>query len=145
MTTSASTWAPGARATASSSCWSRPATPPARRGFCAADEPRGEFPLIAPREDEHEYSVDHRNGLWFIRTNDRGRNFRLVTAPVATPGREHWTELIAHRDDVMLEDVDLFAGFFIACEREDGLPRLRLWKFAGDGRGSCARRRDCLS
>ena len=98
-----------------------------------ADQPAGSFDLIAPREDEHEYSIDHRNGLWYIRTNDRGRNFRLVTAPVATPGREHWTERIAHRDAVMLEDVDLFAGFFIACEREDGLPRLRLWRFAGDG------------
>ncbi len=101
--------------------------------FLAADNPAGEFRIIAPREDEHEYSIDHRNGLWFIRTNDRGRNFRLVTAPVATPEREHWTELIAHRDAVMLEDVDLFAEFFIACEREDGLPRLRLWKFAGSG------------
>ena len=98
-----------------------------------ADEAAGSFAVIAPREDEHEYSVDHRNGLWFIRTNDRGRNFRLVTAPVATPGREHWTERIAHRDAVMLEDVDLFAGFFIAYEREDGLPRLRLWNFAGEG------------
>jgi len=99
----------------------------------AADEPEGEFTLIAEREDEHEYSVDHRNGLWFIRTNDRGRNFRLVSAPVATPGREHWTERIAHRDNVMLEDVDLFAAFFVACEREDGLPRLRLWRFGGEG------------
>ncbi|HUD75566.1 MAG TPA: prolyl oligopeptidase family serine peptidase, partial [Terracidiphilus sp.] len=99
----------------------------------AAAEPEGAFTLISPREDEHEYSIDHRNGLWFIRTNDRGRNFRLVTAPAATPGREHWTELIPHRDDVMLEEVDLFAGFFIACEREDGLPRLRLWRFVGEG------------
>jgi oligopeptidase B len=97
-----------------------------------ADEPAGNLSLIASREDEHEYSVDHRNGLWFIRTNDRGRNFRLVTAPVATPGRDYWTERIAHRDAVMLENVDLFAGFFIACEREDGLPRLRLWKFSAD-------------
>ena len=100
-----------------------------------ADDATGAFALICAREDEHEYSVDHRNGLWFIRTNDRGRNFRLVTTPEAAPGRQHWTELIAHRDKVMLEDVDLFAGFFIACEREDGLPRLRLWKFAGDGAG----------
>jgi oligopeptidase B len=100
----------------------------------SADDPTGNFALICAREGEHEYSIDHRNGLWFIRTNDRGRNFRLVTAPVAAPGREHWTELIAHRDAVMLEDVDLFAGFFIACEREEGLPRLRLWKFSGDGR-----------
>jgi oligopeptidase B len=98
-----------------------------------ADDPLGAFTIISPRQDEHEYSIDHRNGLWFIRTNDKGRNLRLVTAPVATPGREHWTEVIPHRDSVMLEDVDLFAGFFVACEREDGLPRLRLWRFAGTG------------
>ena len=99
----------------------------------SASEPDGEFKIITPREDEHEYSIDHRNGLWFIRTNDRGRNFRLVTAPVATPKREHWTELIPHRDGIMLEDVDLFEGFFVACEREAGLPRLRIARFGGNG------------
>jgi oligopeptidase B len=98
-----------------------------------ADEPEGAFTLIAPRQDDQEYSIDHRNGLWFIRTNDRGRNFRLVTAPVATPGRKHWTELIPHRDAIMLEDVDLFANFFVACERQDGLPRLRIHRFSGVG------------
>ena len=98
-----------------------------------ASEPEAAFTLISPRKDEHEYSIDHRNGLWFIRTNDRGRNFRLVTAPVATPGIEHWTERIPHRESVMLEDVDLFASFFVACEREDGLPRLRIHRFTGDG------------
>jgi oligopeptidase B len=97
----------------------------------AADNPTGAFTLIAARQDDHEYSVDHRNGLLFIRTNDKGRNFRVVTAPVATPGRDHWTELIPHRPDVMLEDIDLFANFYVACEREDGLPRLRLWSFTG--------------
>jgi oligopeptidase B len=99
----------------------------------AAADPDGAFTLICEREDEHEYSVDHRNGLWFIRTNDRGRNFRLVTAPVTGPERANWTERIAHRDDVMLEDVDLFAGFFVACEREKGLPQLRVHPFAGAG------------
>src|SRR5208283_1932142 len=69
--------------------------------FLAANEPAGAFTLISAREDEHEYWVEHRNGLWFIRTNDAGRNFRLVTAPVATPGCEHpgredWTERIPH-------------------------------------------------
>ncbi|MGH9588880.1 MAG: S9 family peptidase [Terracidiphilus sp.] len=97
-----------------------------------AERPEGEFSLMLPREDEHEYYVDHRNGLWFIRTNDRGRNFRLVTAPVDAPGRENWTEKIPHREAVMLEEVDLFAGFFVACERENGLPRLRMWRFAGE-------------
>ncbi|HTB97962.1 MAG TPA: S9 family peptidase [Terracidiphilus sp.] len=98
-----------------------------------ADDPSGSFTRIAPRIDDQEYSIDHRNGLWFIRTNDKGRNFRLVTAPIATPGREHWTESLPHRESVMLEDVDLFADFFFACEREDGLPRLRLWRFADQG------------
>ncbi len=98
-----------------------------------ANQPEGQFTLICPREDEHEYSIDHRNGLWFIRTNDRGRNFRLVTAPVATPGREHWVELIPQRDNVMIEEIDLFANFFMSCEREGGLPRLRVWRFEGNG------------
>jgi len=98
-----------------------------------AGKPHGAFTLIAARQDDHEYSIDHRNGLWYIRTNDKGRNFRLVTAPVTSPGRDHWTERIPHREHVMLEDVDLFAAFFFACEREDGLPRLRLWRFSADG------------
>ena len=98
-----------------------------------ANEPWSAWRLISERKDDHEYSLEHRNGLWFIRTNDAGRNFRLVTAPVDSPGRNHWTERIAHRPEVMLEDVDLFADFFVACEREDGLPRLRVWSFSGDG------------
>ncbi|HVZ82373.1 MAG TPA: S9 family peptidase [Terracidiphilus sp.] len=101
--------------------------------FLDAHQPEGNFTLVAPREDGHEYTIDHRNGCLFIRTNDKGRNYRLVTAPVATPGRDHWTELIPHRDSVALEDVDLFADFFFAVDREDGLPRLRLWQFSGSG------------
>ena len=99
----------------------------------AADNPNGEFSLLVPRQDEHEYSIDHRNGQWFIRTNDKGRNFRLVAAPVTAPDRANWVELIPHRPNVMLEDVDLFQDFYVACEREDGLPRLRIHRFRGDG------------
>jgi oligopeptidase B len=101
--------------------------------FLPAAEPEGEFRLICPRQDEHEYYIDHRNGLWYIRTNDKGRNFRLVTAPVDTPGPENWTERIPHRADVMLEEVDLFSAFYVACEREDGLPRMRVSRFIGVG------------
>ena len=97
-----------------------------------ADEPEGTFRVICPRQDEHEYSIDHRNDAWFIRTNDKGRNFRLVTAPVADPSRENWIERIPHRHDVMLEEVDLFSSFYIACDRENGLGRLRIWRFVGD-------------
>ena len=99
----------------------------------AADEPEGQFQLIAPREDDHEYFMEHRNDQWFIRTNDKGPNFRLVTAPVNAPQRENWTELIPYRPDAMLEDVDLFRDFFISCDRENGLPRLRVYNFSGKG------------
>jgi oligopeptidase B len=95
-------------------------------------QPLAAFSLIEGRSEEHEYSIDHRNGLWFIRTNDAGRTFRLVTAPVATPGREHWSELLPLRADVMLEDFDLFRDFLVITDREDGLPRLRLFNFSGE-------------
>ena len=101
--------------------------------FLSADDPMGAWTLIAARKDEHEYYADHRNGLFYIRTNDRGRNFRLVTAPVEAPAPEHWTEVIAHRPEVMLEDVDLFASFYVACERAEGLPKLRVARFLDDG------------
>ncbi|MBF8288774.1 MAG: ptrB [Candidatus Rokubacteria bacterium] len=101
-----------------------------------AAEPGGTWRLIAPREKDHEYEVEHGTGaggdLFYIRTNGGGRrNFRLVTAPVADPRPERWTELIAHREDVMLENVDVFAGHYVVQERVEGLTRLRVTELAG--------------
>ncbi|MBK9064954.1 MAG: hypothetical protein IPL89_17480, partial [Acidobacteria bacterium] len=62
-----------------------------------ADAPEGEWALVAAREQDHEYDVDHRGDLFYIRTNSGGRNFRLVTAPVAAPGRASWKEIVPHR------------------------------------------------
>ncbi|MEP6994274.1 MAG: S9 family peptidase [Acidobacteriota bacterium] len=94
--------------------------------YLSASAPGGELRMIAPREAEHEYSVDHRGDLFYIQTNDKGRNNRLVTAPISDPRRENWKELVAHRDDVMLEDFDLFAKWTVLYEREDALPRIRI-------------------
>ena len=101
--------------------------------FVLSATPDADFTLIAQRRDNIEYYIDHRDGLFFIRTNDQGRTFRLVTAPVSHPGIENWTELIEHRPDVMLEEVDLFQGFYVACERQNGLEHLRIVRFTGDG------------
>lgn len=101
--------------------------------FLPADSPETEFRLIAPRRDNIEYYIDHRNTLFFIRVNDTGRNFRLVTAPVENPAVENWTELLPHRSEVMLEEVELFNRFYVVCERYDGLPHLRVIRFASDG------------
>jgi oligopeptidase B len=91
-----------------------------------ADQPTAAPRLIAERTPEHEYDVDHRGELFYIVTNDRGRNFRLVTAPVIDPRPQNWAEVIPHRDDVMLEDIDLFAHHSVIHEREGGFPRLRV-------------------
>ncbi len=96
-----------------------------------ADAPTAEPTLLAPRRDGIEYYPDHRHGLLYIRVNDQGRNFRLVTAPVDEPGQ--WTERIPHRDEVMLEDVSLFSEFGVASERRGGLEHLRVLQFAGKG------------
>jgi oligopeptidase B len=102
--------------------------------YLAAATPRGEWKLLTPREAEHRYYADHRGDRFYIRTDSapaagapKARNFRLVTAPVASPERAHWKEILPHRDDVMLEDIDLFARFAVLHERADALPRLRIW------------------
>jgi oligopeptidase B len=97
-----------------------------------AREPLGEFRLLAPRVENEEYFIDHRNGHFYIRTNDKGRNFRLVLAPDAAPDRENWTELLPHRDDVSLEDFDVFSSFITINETILGLPKLRVFPLAGD-------------
>jgi len=101
--------------------------------FLPADQPEGRWTVIEPRKENLEYTADHRDGLWYIRVNDTARTFRIVTAPVATPGRAHWRELMAHRDDVMLEDLELFQSFAVLEERFDGLPHLRILNFDPQG------------
>jgi oligopeptidase B len=109
--------------------------------FLPTDAPTDPPRVVAPREHGHEYSVEHQRGAgadgaddrFLIVTNDAGaRNFKLVTAPVAEPGRSQWREVVAHRDGVRLEDVDAFRGHVVLSERADGLDRLRV--VATDGR-----------
>ena len=89
-----------------------------------ADRPTGMFMAIAPRVQDREYYVDHRRNKFWIRTNDKGRNFRLVTAPVDSPDVTHWTEVVPHRDDVMLANVECFAHHVVLSEREHALPQI---------------------
>ncbi len=93
--------------------------------------PFAEFTLIAPRVDDQEYYVDHRDDLFYIRTNDQTKNFRLVTAPVATPDRDHWREVFRGEDDIPLEDFDLFQSFCVLTERKAGLPTLAVYPLTG--------------
>jgi oligopeptidase B len=100
--------------------------------FVPATQPYGVWQIVHPREGDHEYHVEHSGELFYIRTNGDGlRNYRLVTAPVTDPAKARWTEILPHRDDVMLEDLDVFGDFYVVHEREDGLTRLRVTDRAG--------------
>jgi oligopeptidase B len=97
--------------------------------FLRTDQPTGEFKLINPRRQDHEYYVDDHGDQFLIRTNDKGRNFRLVTAPASDPGERNWKELVPHRPAVMLSNVDVFKDFYVRIERENALPHLTLVDF----------------
>ena len=100
--------------------------------FVPADAPDQEPTLVAAREHEHEYSVEHHyndalGDRFLIITNEGGaRNFKLVVAPVSSPGRDRWNDVLAHRDDVRLDAVNAFRDHLVLSERADGLDRLRV-------------------
>lgn len=87
----------------------------------------GEFKLLAGRERDVEYSADHFDGRWVIRTNaDKATNFKVVTAPTDSASRMNWKDWIAHDPEVYIEGIELFDGFSAVAERSGGLERVRI-------------------
>jgi oligopeptidase B len=101
--------------------------------YLDANNPKGSLSLILPRERNHEYRVDHYGDNFYIRTNDRAKNFRLVRAPVANPSKKNWKEVIPHRNDVFLQGFELFRDHLIVAERKNGLIQMRIRPWSGKG------------
>ncbi|MCU1329623.1 MAG: oligopeptidase Serine peptidase family [Bryobacterales bacterium] len=98
--------------------------------WCAPGSGVGSFFRIQERRQDVEYYVEHQGPHLFMRTNEDGRNFRLLRAPAAQP--EQWTEVIAHRTNASLEQVDGFADYLVVTERVEGLRRLRVMAGSGE-------------
>ncbi|MDQ1830837.1 S9 family peptidase [Massilia scottii] len=94
-----------------------------------ADRPKGELRSVLGREKGHRYGVEHRNGELFITTNKDAKNFRLVRAPLATPGPKFWKELVKHDKAVMVREVDAFRDFLVVMEKSNALNRARIYNF----------------
>jgi oligopeptidase B len=92
---------------------------------------RGPWRVLIPRVPEREYDVSHRGAEFFVRINDTGRNFRLLRLPVEASSLAEATELLPHRETVMLEGHECFADWLIIHEREDGVPHIRVHRFDG--------------
>ncbi len=98
--------------------------------YLERDNPAGELTVILPREENHEYYVEHRDGLFYLRTNKDAPTFKLIATPVSAPESLHWSEVLPYRPTVGLEDFDLFSGHLVTTEQADGLPRLRVLEFS---------------
>ncbi|MBN2118795.1 MAG: S9 family peptidase [Anaerolineales bacterium] len=97
--------------------------------FLSADQPEGELKLLSPRKEGVEYLAAHHEGHFYIVTNDRAENFKLMRASVAAPGIENWEEVLAHREDVLLDYVDTFKRHLVLYERRNGLRQIRISTF----------------
>jgi len=99
--------------------------------FVDADTPEAALTVVEPRSEGIEYHVEHHHSpehgdRFFVMANDGAENFRLAVTAVATPGRDHWTEVIGQRDDVRIDDVDAFAGHLVVSERAAALEQIRV-------------------
>lgn len=94
--------------------------------YLPADAPRAAPTLVLPREEGHEYGVDHYEGRFYIRTNRNAENFRVVAAPIADPSEKNWTAFIEHDPAINVEGVTFFKHHAVVSEREGGLTHLRV-------------------
>lgn len=101
--------------------------------FLDAGNPEGDFLVAQPRQRGLEYSISHYQDCFYILTNkDGATNFRLMKTPVAKPGMENWVDVIPHREEVLLEDIDLFSKYLVVSERSNGLNHIKIMTWNGE-------------
>lgn len=97
-----------------------------------ADNPLGAFRIFTPRERKLEHSITHYGDKFYIRTNLDAENFRLMETPEGATGKENWKEVIPHREDVLLEGMDVFSDYLVLSERKAGITQLRVRPWEGE-------------
>ena len=89
--------------------------------FLSARTPEASWTMVEPRKENVRYTLNEGNGIFYILLNDTDPANRLVVAPVAAPGKAHWTEVMAARHDVSLSDIEVFRNFYVVSSRAKGL------------------------
>lgn len=99
-----------------------------------SDTPEGEFVVFQPRVRGLEYSISHFGDSFYILTNkDKATNFKLMKTPENATAKENWKDIIAHREDVLLEDIEIFENYLVVEERSNGLNHIRIMPWSGTG------------
>ena len=100
--------------------------------YLSSNSPLDSFKLIQERERGLEYRPYHFDDMFYISTNiDKSTNFKLVKTPISSPSKSNWEDVIPHRDDVLLEEVDFFRNFMVIGERNNGLLKIRIKSWDG--------------
>ena len=94
--------------------------------YLSADSPDDSPTVFLPREEDHEYSVTDGGDRFYVTTNDGAKNFKLMEAPLDNTSRDAWTEVVGHRDDALLESVDVFENHVVLTITEKGLNQLEV-------------------
>ncbi len=102
--------------------------------FLEADKPNGTFTMFQKRTRGLEYSISHFGDSFYIVTNkDKATNFKLMKTPENATGMENWVDVIEHREDVLLEGIDIFRDFLVVEERSNGLNKIQIRPWNGEG------------
>jgi len=98
-----------------------------------ADQPDGEFKVFQKRVRGLEYDIAHFGDHFYVLTNkDDATNFKLMKTPELATAKENWVDLIPHREDVLIEDIDIFIDFLVVTERSNGLNTIRIMPWSGE-------------
>lgn len=98
-----------------------------------SDNPDGEFTVFQPRVRGLEYSISHYEDSFYVLTNkDKATNFKLMKTPESKTGKKNWVDLIPHREDVLLEDIEIFKNYLVVEERSNGLNHIRIMPWNGE-------------
>lgn len=97
--------------------------------YARADAPPPLWPVFLAREKKHRYDVDHRENLFYIRSNKDAKNFQILTAPDTDPDPKNWRVFLPHRADVLMEGIDLFRKYAVALQKSEALNHLRVLNF----------------
>ena len=99
-----------------------------------SDTPDGDFKVFQPRVRGLEYSISHFGDSFYILTNkDKATNFKLMKTPENATEKKHWKEVLAHREDVLIEDIEIFSNYLVVEERSNGLNHIRIMPWSGEG------------
>ena len=97
-----------------------------------ADQPDGKFKVFQSRKRGLEYSIDHYADNFYVLTNkDKATNFKLMKTPENTTSSTNWKDLIPHKADVLIEDIEIFKDYLVVTERNNGLTKIKIMPWSG--------------